>query len=261
MLCYVISQNRYHQKIIRTPTRPSNIALTCLCVCFFASWKICILWCGIHFNTCNHVDHSKFHSSKVGFGELSLNNWGDVPHLGGKINLLEGHLKMKLSVAPSVQGRPMQQGSKNPWFDFDDLQKEAKESPMFFCLQGSVPPSVPPYPFIHVPLRNTWTSGTQEMNPCMVSAAFHSRIGNTRSLKRSRCHKWRPGPEEEARAETLRKIWGDGDGQGMAQCFQLPLGMNIPDIRYELMCTRAQRDLLENWVPLKTMPYSWIDHF
>lgn len=24
-------------------------------------------------------------------------------------------------------GRPMQQGSKNPWFDFDDLQKEAKD--------------------------------------------------------------------------------------------------------------------------------------
>lgn len=25
-----------------------------------------------------------------------------------------------------VKGRPMQQGSKNPWFDFEELQKEAK---------------------------------------------------------------------------------------------------------------------------------------
>ena len=25
-------------------------------------------------------------------------------------------------------GRPMQQGSKNPWFDFEELQKDAKAS-------------------------------------------------------------------------------------------------------------------------------------
>ena len=152
-------------------------------VCVFASWKRCILWCGIHFNTIMYIDHS----SKVGFGEVSLNNWGDVPHLGVKSTSLKV-TKMKFSVAPSVHARSSHAaGQQESLVRFRWLAERSQGEPCFSAWWiGSTIRSTM---FIYVPLRNTWTSGTQEMNLCMVSAAFHSRIGNTRSFKRSRCHK------------------------------------------------------------------------